>query len=38
MPVVIQSSQNYMSSQEAGVIESVFELGLSEIIGALKMK
>lgn len=38
MPGVIQSSQNYMSSQEAGVVESVFELGPSEITGALKMK
>lgn len=38
MPGVSQSSQNYMSSQEAVVFESVFELGLSEIIGALKIK
>lgn len=38
MPGVIQSSQNYMFSREAGVVESVFELGPSEIIGALKMK
>lgn len=38
MPGVIQSSQNYKSSQEAVVVESVFELGLSEIIEALKIK
>lgn len=38
MPGVIQSSQHYKSSQEAEVVESVFGLGLSEIIGALKNK
>jgi len=38
MPGVTQSSQNYRSSQEAAVVESVFELGLSEVIGALKNK
>lgn len=36
MPEVIQSSRNYKFSQEAEVAESVFELGLSEIVGALK--
>lgn len=38
MPGVIQSSQHYKCSQEAVAFESVFELGLSEIIGALKIK
>lgn len=38
MPQVIQNSQNYKSSEEVAVIENVFELGLSEIIGALKNK
>lgn len=38
MPRVIQNSQNYKSSEEVAVIESVFELGLSEIIEALKNK
>jgi len=37
MPGVIQSSQNYKSSEEVAGAESVFELGLSETTGALKI-